>query len=177
MATELAWLKLEGHDLEDLRDLFREQIDLERAASGENMDRIRRDIGLVETRLTRLTDAFIDEMIDKPTFDERRAELLGKKRDLTDRLASGEDSTFWKDVAEKFELGLAANSDYILAEEPEKRETVKIFGSNLIADGKKPGFPMEFPFNDIREWSKLHYGDPTGNRTPISCVKGGRPNR
>lgn len=157
---ELAWLKVDGEGLGDLRDLFAEQIALERGQQDSVVLTTERDIGLIDGRLERLTDALIDGMIDKQTYDERRSDLLGRKRSLQDRLAKGEDSTFWANVSQWFELGLTASSDYILANDAQKREAVQTFGSNLGADVKTPYFTMKFPFDEIRIWSKLHYGEP-----------------
>ena len=161
LGEELARLQVDEEGLGDLRDLFREEIDRERADRGEIAARHERDLALVDQRLARLTDVFIDEMIDKATFDERRAELLHRKQGFRERLASGEDSTFWKAVAERFELGLTASSGYFSGNSEEKREAVATFGSNLIAHGKTLHFPMRFPFDEIREWSKSHDGDPS----------------
>jgi site-specific DNA recombinase len=160
VAKELSWLKLGGEGLGDLRDLFREEIARERAGQGQVAAGLVRDLGLVDQRLSRLTDAYIDQMIDKLTFEERRGELLHRKQSLKDRLATDENSTFWKTVSERFELGLTAYSDYISGNPDEKHEAVKMFGSNLIANGKTLHFTMRFPFNEIGNWAKSYYGGP-----------------
>ena len=161
MAHELSWLLIDDGDLGDLRDLFAEQIAAERAQRGEHTAKLQRDLGLVDERMTRLTDALLDGLIDKPTYDGRKSALLCRKGDLQDRLANGGDSPFWESVAQKFELGLTVSSGYISASDERKREAVKLLGSNLVTEGKNPYFPMQFPFDVIRNWSKTYDGEPS----------------
>ncbi len=156
---ELSFLTFDGDERADLRTLFDEQIAQEKANQGDISRKLERDIGAVDTRLARLTDALIDGLIEKPDYDERKADLISHRRALRDRQDSGADWTFWANVAQKFELGLTAYSGYISANDERKREAVEIFGSNLLVDGKTPYFPMRFPFNEMKIWSQLHDGD------------------
>jgi site-specific DNA recombinase len=84
---------------------------------------------LVAQRLERLTDALLDGAIDKPTFDERKATLLAQRTILNDR-REGDDSTFWRSIAERFELGLTALQGYEPGNDDEKREILKLVSSN-----------------------------------------------
>src|SRR5579863_1230654 len=158
--SKLSHLWFEGEDLRDFRDLLGEHIAKEQAQQGDRASGIARDIGLIDQRIARLTDLLIDLSIDKSTYNERKADLLPRKRGLQDKLENDEDSTFWKIVAERFELGLDAYSGYLSGNETEKRDAVKMVSSNLIADGKQPVFPMLFPFDEIRNWSKSTNGVP-----------------
>lgn len=160
VAEELSHLWFEGQDLVDMRDLLSEQIAKEQAQQGGRVQEIERDIGLIDLRIARLTDLLIDLSIDKTTYNERKADLLSRKHDLHDRLKNVEDSTFWKIVAEKFERGLDAHLGYLSGIEAEKRHAVQMVSSNLIVSEQKPVFPMVFPFNEIREWSKSTCGGP-----------------
>lgn len=171
VAKELACLSFEGRDLEDLRDLFGEQITLEEAQHGRGMEKITCDIALNEQRIARLTDALIDGTIDKATHDERRFDLLGRRRALQDRLQNSEDSTFWRDVAQRFELGLTAYSSYSFGTDAEKRGAVQLVSSNLLVRAKEPMFPMHFPFEEIRNWSKSAHCEPDGNAVRTSKKK------
>ena len=143
-----------------MRDLLRGHIAKEQAQLGDRIGVIERDIGLIDQRVARLTDLLIDLSIDKATYNERKAELLGRKRTLQDRLENDQDSTFWQIVAERFELGLDAYTGYLTGIEAEKRESVQIVSSNLLACGKELIFPMVFPFDEIRKWSKSTNGAP-----------------
>ena len=160
IADELQWLTLDARDLVDLRDLFEEQLSLERANHGSRVEQLERDIGLVIQRLTRLTDALIDGAIDKSTYEERKSQLLAHKRDLQEKREEDQDSTFWQNVAEKFGQAQTAYLTYISSNDEEKREMVKLVSSDFSALGKEPALSMHFPFDEIRNWSILTYGAP-----------------
>lgn len=160
VAEELSHLWFEGRDLVDMRDLLREHMAKEQAQLHDRVGVMHRDIGLIDLRIARLTDLLIDQSIDKATYNERKVELLGRKRALQDKLERDDDSTFWEIVAKRFELGLSAYTGYLTGNEAEKRESVKTVSSNLIACGKEPVFPMVFPFDEIIKWSKSTNGAP-----------------
>ena len=175
VAEELSHLRFEGRDLGDMRDLLREQVAKEQAQLGDRIGAIERDIGLIDQRVARLTDLLIDLAIDKTTYNERKADLLARKRSLQDSLENDQDSTFWQIVSERFELGLDAYTGYLTGIEAEQREVVQIVGSNLLADGKQPIFPMVFPFDEIRKWSKSTNGAPY--RGAVRTLGVGQPAR
>ena len=160
IAEELSYLQLDAKGPGDLRDLFEEQVAKEQAQLGNRISAIERDIGLIDQRLARLTDLLIDLAIDKDTYNERKADLLVRKRALQDQLDNDEDSTFWRIVSERFELGLDAYTGYLTGNAAEKRDLVKLVGSNLVAHGKQPVLTMAFPFNEIRNWAKSSNGAP-----------------
>ena len=162
-ARELTHLTFEGEDLRDMRDLFQEQIALEKARFGNDMQQVERDIALNDQRIARLTDALIDGTIDKPTYEERKYDLLGRRKSLQERLQSDDGWTFWKDVTQKFERGITAYIGYTDGTDAEKRDTVKLVSSNMYVRGKQLDFPMYFPFEEIRNWSKSSSCEPDGD--------------
>jgi len=159
-AQELSYLWFEGEDLRDFRDLLKQQVAKEQADQADLTTHIERDIGLIDQRIARLTDLLIDLSIDKTTYNERKTDLLARKRNLQDRLQNADNLSFWKIVAERFERGLDAYLGYINGNDAEKRDAVQIVSSNFIVDGKQPILPMFFPFNEIRNWSKSTNGAP-----------------
>ncbi len=153
LVTGLQSLALDQGDVEDLRDLIRQQVALEDANTQDHRTHINRDLALVEQRLTRLTDALIDDVIDKVTFEERKAGLFLRRRELLDRLETDEVVSFWRAVAEKFEQGLTAYLGYQTGTDDEKRAMVRLVSSNFAVKGKEPVLSMYFPFKEIREWA------------------------
>jgi len=160
VAGELAKLALTPRELGDLRDLFQARVEQEKGETHIHLARCERDLALVAQRLERLTDALIDGTVDPVTFNERKATLLADKVRLRDNLAKGGGSTFWQDVVERFERGITAQLSYISGNPEEKREALKIFGSNLIVTGKSLVFPMHFVFDELRKWSNFDDGGP-----------------
>ena len=87
----------------------------------------------IRDRLNRLTDAFLDQAIDRTILDERRSKLLmeeaGVKQRLRD-LEAGDDH--YLERAEQFlELARAASIQYKTAAAKEKRVLAKSLTSNL----------------------------------------------
>ena len=155
VATELAKLVLDPRELEDLREVLQIYVRAEQGDTDNRSAHLERDLALVTQRLERLTDALIDGTIDAETFNDRKATLLAEKTRLRDRLSEGTGSTFWRDVVERFELGITAQLRYISGNGDEKREALKIFGSNLVATGKCLVFPMHFVFDALRNGTEV----------------------
>lgn len=149
----LAALRLSDTDLGELREMLREETAKENAAADDRLANIERDLGLIEGKLARLTDAMVEGAIDKSAFDERRAILIKQRLELREQQTASGASTFWKAMSEMFELGFAALQGYEIGNDDEKRETVQTIGSNLVADGKNLVFHMSQPFDALLEWS------------------------
>ncbi len=132
----------------------------------------------VDERITRLTDAFIDRMIDKETFNNRHQKLLHERLSREEDLAEVQTEMFKNDYKTiKFlELVKAIAINKKQANENENRDLLKSVTSNLEIDGKTLVFTLQKPFAAIAESEELRYGDPTENRTPICRMKTCCPN-
>ena len=78
--SEIRWfhelIRLSDKDMGDMRD-FVDQANDERATTNAmEAARIKRALGLCEERLSRLTDALLDTLVDKETFERKKAILL-----------------------------------------------------------------------------------------------------
>lgn len=155
--TELGHLRMEAEDVGDFRELVEVERTVESASAGMRLDQVERDLGLIDERIERLTDAVLDGTIDKSTYYERRGRLIGQRVELLER-RKGAGSTTWQTVSERFELGLTALQGYEIGNDDEKREVLKSVSSNLVARQKQVVFPMLSPFSDIRTWSISTYG-------------------
>lgn len=173
----LGALALDERDVRDLRDLFHEQMQRERQGTTERSQHATRDLKLIEERLSRLTDAVIDGVIDKATYEERKATLLFERRELRDRVENASDMTFWQNVADKFERGLTAYVGYEVGTEEEKRAIVQSVGSNLVVRQKEPEFPLYFPFNEIRDHSNSRECAPHQRAVRTGSVRGRQKRR
>ena len=174
---ELAFMRLTGPELTDLRAMFNEAVLEARVDQSMITAQIRRDLGGLDVKLGRLTDALIDGLIDKPTHDGRKSELLERRLALRERLENEENCTFWQNVSQWFERGLDAYSGYILAGDNRKREAVQIFGSNLVAHGKNAVFKAQFPFDEIKTWTKAAACDPRRGAVRTLPSEARKPNR
>ena len=160
VADELQWLHLEEGDLGDLRDLFEEHYAKLTATREERHTHVERDLALLDQRLARLTDLLIDGSIDKPTYDERKADLLNKRQALKENLGTDADLTFWQNIEEKFGQADTAYQTYISAGDDEKRRMVNLVSSDFSIQAKEPVLSMCFPFDEIKKWTISTYGAP-----------------
>src|SRR5262249_10831005 len=100
----------------------------------------------------------LDGFIDSETFAARKGDLLVRRRALVDERESGETVTFWRNVAERFELGFGAYLGYETGTETERREILEKVGSDFVVDGKTPAFTLQFPFDELRSWAFVAQG-------------------
>ena len=160
LSDELASLRLHPEDMVDLRDMLQALIEQEISEASKRVEHIERDLALVDQRLSRLTDALLDGTIDSVTYNERKPLLIDQRRTLQERRSDRASLTFWQEVAERFERGVTAQQSYAFADPDQKRETLGIFGSNLLAKGKSLYFPMHFIFDELRKAYNSSNGGP-----------------
>jgi site-specific DNA recombinase len=89
-------------------------------------------LGQIQERLARLTDAYIDRVLEKEIFEERKTALLIERRDLEEKLTqikSGADSVPDR-LAEFLELAGSAYLSYKMGFLKEKRDLLKTVTSN-----------------------------------------------
>ena len=102
-------------------------------------------------RLNRLTDAYLDGSIERDLFDERKNALLFERTAMNDRLNELRDNpgVIPARLQKFLELAEASYSLYKEGNSDQKRRMVKMFTSNLNADGKNLDFAFVIPFNEV----------------------------
>ncbi len=157
-------LQLLSGDEVELRE-FRDLVEVERRHVTEETDKLRASLSLrlakCDDRQTRLTDAYIDQLIDKETFEARKQGLLGERRNLLDQIATVSIADLPKNKAfKKLELGNAAYSGYSSGNLLEQRSIIDQVTSNLSAHGNNPTITLKSPFQEIVNWRKSQNGPP-----------------
>ncbi len=116
----------------------------------------------IKDRLNRLTDAYIDQALDKQMFEERKAALLMDQKDVEENLARAQEKS--QSVPERvqgfLELAGSAYLQYKLGFLEQKRDLVKIITSNREVDGKNVDITFSFPFNEVANRFKKANGGP-----------------
>lgn len=115
----------------------------------------------VRNRLGRLTDAYIDRMIDKEIFEERKAALLAEKLDLEQRQKDMGSSEFPDRLKIFLELAGTAYLTYELGSLEAKRDLVLSVTSNRYVDGKKCVFMLYPTFETVANRFKSTNGSPS----------------
>jgi hypothetical protein len=105
----------------------------------------------LEDRLTRVTDAYLDGLLEKETFEKRRAAMLESRSQMESRMAQlKKHGSSVPDELEKF-LELAGNvySVYKSGVYADKREVVESVTSNCFVSGKNLEIMLNTPFNEV----------------------------
>ena len=118
--------------------------------------------GQIQSRLDRLTDAFVDGAIDKETFIDRKGRLVRDQRVLEEKSAKGVNtSQSVVDRVSKFlELAKTAYSSYIRAIPLEKRELLESVTSNRWVERKNVELELPFALEALANWRSFTCGDP-----------------
>lgn len=119
-------------------------------------------IAQLNDRSTRLTDAYIDRMIEKNVFEERKALLLLEQRKLEEQRAEiATNSTSVADrIADYLELAGSAYLLYEMGLPEEKRDLLTILTSNRKVSGKNVEMTLFPPFQAIANRPKNTNGTP-----------------
>lgn len=105
-----------------------------------------------------LTDAFLDSLLDKETFEVRKTALYGDRRLLRDALEAPYEQPFVDRALEILGRGNMAQSLYEVGLVDEKREIVKSLTSDLRARRKSLQITMRPTFQAILDAQKLGNG-------------------
>lgn len=119
-------------------------------------------LGQIDDRLNRLTDAYIDRLIEKDIFEQRKTALLTERLETSETLAGWESGSrnVADEILEILERANTAYSAYKAGIMAEKREMVDSLTSNRVLDGKLLEITPSSPFDLIATRSKFIDGSP-----------------
>ena len=105
----------------------------------------------IDDRLTRLTDAYIDGMIGRDVFEERRSHLLLDQARLNEAIgaAPADGRDVGKRVGDFLEYASSLHARYISANDPDRREMVEITTSNRSVEAKEVAVELRPAFRDL----------------------------
>jgi len=114
-------------------------------------------------RLNRLTDAYIDRLIDKDLFEQRKNALLGERVGTEEKLKQwqGGKKPLSELLAEILEHSETAYLTYKLRQASEKRDLVDSLTSNRTVSGKTLTVMLNSPFDAVAGRSKTADGSPS----------------
>lgn len=121
------------------------------------------ELSNIEARLTKLADAYVDEVFDKETYFVKKNELILKQKEIDEKLEakSRGDADWHKQFEEFLELLKSVYLSYKSGNEEEKREMVKITFSNCTAEGKSLLIKLKKPLQTVLERERCPIGSPT----------------
>lgn len=109
------------------------------------------ELGRVEARLGRITDAFLDGAIERSLFESRKADLLLQRAQIHERIencAAGTEQ-FRRRAEEKLQLAESAILLYEIASPAEKRRLVDRITCNRVGAGRNVDISLVPPFGDV----------------------------
>ena len=151
---------------EDERLFLKEYISASTHDEGKEREREIAAISLtvqnIDSRLMKLTDAYVDGMLDKEAYLQRKEAFLMEKKNWEERrfsLLNG-GSLITDQVRRLLEFTDRLPFRYKIGTTSEKREMFKIATSNRWADARKLDFSLSFPFSLIANRSGGSNGSP-----------------
>lgn len=139
--AEMAWFRAK---IVELKATWQSQSDDEKKRLNLRLDQIK-------DRLHRLTDAYLDNALDRTELDERKKALLVEQKTVEETLTNlGRRSTSGPDRLQNF-LELAGNAwlSHENALPEEQREMLNILTSNRLVRGKQLDLEPSIPFREI----------------------------
>lgn len=116
----------------------------------------------VRQRLSKLTDAYLDGVLDEQIYVDKKNSLLLEEQAVREKLKKNEHdgAAAARRVGEFLELANNAYLSYESAIPEERRELVKIITSNFEVEGKKVLVKPRYPFELVAARAKLSCGSP-----------------
>jgi site-specific DNA recombinase len=154
--------QLTPQEIAELQHLIPEVISEQERGREEELRGLELQLNHLKHRMDRLIDAYVDQAIDKPTFEERKVRLLSEQMLLEERLdsvRSGTDRSAHQ-ISKILELGASLYSAYISALDPEKRDLLTNATSNRVLEGKTLSITLKSPFAEMANRAKTSCGAP-----------------
>jgi len=134
-------------------------------AQAEAVRSIELRLGQLDDRLGRLTDAYIDRLLEAELFEQRKKALLAERLDLHSQLAEWRNGKRnpAQELADYLERADSAYLAYKLATPGEKRDLVDALTSNRLVEGKNLTIMLSLPFSEIAKRAESQDGSPRRN--------------
>ncbi len=160
------------HALENkiLHDLFEETTDGWSVSQKRIEESLKIQQGNISKKLDRLTDAYVDNAIDKQLFEEKKEKLLVELQGFRHQTSdiSDQRNLIFKKAENYLELIKSLKNSYVTGIIGEKRKIMKSATSNFTIQGKKPMIAMRSPFYEVANRLFFSCGGPL-RVTPRTC--------
>lgn len=126
-----------------------------------------------KTRLDRLTDAYVDNIIEKETYLQRKESVLKEMKGIEEEMSviDNQDDFRIQKITERLELLKSLYLNYKSGTNGEKRDYIKKLTSNRRIGGKNVAIELKTPFKELSEYITTTQGAPS--RTPnrrLECL-------
>jgi hypothetical protein len=120
----------------------------------------------IQDRINRLTDAYIDQLIDKGLFESRKESLYMEKKTLEEKLCElkSDKESVCKKMKKFLELAKSISLNYENGILEEKRDILQKTTSNRLVAGKNVDISLKSPYLELREYQNIDYSPPYRGR-------------
>jgi len=155
-------LELDEEEIAYIREWMEETRLRQDSLRDEELQSTKLRLDGVRNRLNRLTDAFIDGMVEKPLFEERKATLVIEEREIREHIHDLEarNGLGLRKLEEFLELAKDAPFLYKNADPDEKRDLVRNLFSNLRLIDKNVSVEPHPSVQVLVNRPKITYGTP-----------------
>lgn len=117
----------------------------------------------IKQRLSKLTDAYLDGVVNQNDYIEKKNQLLFDEKELNEKIqhAQRDECAVISDLERFLELANDAYLSYESGLLAEKREMLEIVTSNRIVRNKTVLFKLNYPFQEIVDRQKARDGSPS----------------
>ncbi len=176
MAKNLKRYTLNDAQATKLRDSFKQWLDY--SDDKAKIQNAKFELTKLDARLSRLEDKLLDGVFDDETYERKKAVILIEQANWKKTVKERDNKAAKIDRLEKLlELFKNLYLTYVSAAKEQKREMVKFATSNRQAFAKNIVLEPSKWMSVFETGINLSYGDPTGNRTPISWMRTMCPSR
>ena len=130
----------------------------------------------INKKIDRLTDSFLEGVVDKKTYLRKKESLLHEAKTLDEKemnISSGSKSDLERMIS-YLELVISLYSSFFKGNDYFKRKMVNLYTSNRFVDQKNVMVELNSPFKELSEGIKLIYGRPprtlTRSMGKLHCV-------
>lgn len=105
----------------------------------------------ISQKLDKLTDAFIDNIINKDQFEDKKEKLLVELQGFKNKTLnlSDQKEAIFKKASKFLELIKSSKNSYLNGINEEKRKIIQSITSNFAIQGRKPLITIKSPFYEI----------------------------
>jgi site-specific DNA recombinase len=123
----------------------------------------RLQLGQIKSRLDRLTDAYIDRLIDRDVFEARKASILMEEKSLQEKISQPKQAVLVR-LTQFLELAGDAYLLYKTTLADEKRDLVRIATSNRVVNEKNVVITLKPAFQEVANRYNSSIGSPSQDR-------------
>ncbi len=179
LVEKLDQIKLHKIELEVLNELLEKAKESKLIKEKDILESLKLKEIQLNLKIEKLTDAYIENMIDKIVFEEKKQKVLIEKNEIetAKRSVDSKIGSIYNEVQNFLELLKTVKESYTSGNYEEKRKILKTITSNLMIEGKKLIISLQNPFYDISIRDIVSLCDSTENRTLIPSLRRMCPNR